>query len=220
MSYIKQSFIFKLFFFVRVLEKIRVGDDMKYFYDTPNGFYTKEESNAFAEQALDTLIGISRNGFLDLRWAYQRMLDYELCEDDEVGDYLAELVNKHCEEFDTSIAKIDFASLVNDECADKLKEHIENITGYEFDLYTFSNFLDSHIYIDEYDMKKFIEYLENLEEEKIEEISDKINEDTPLNKRMKELIEKYDLDLEQLLREWRIAYKEIQLKNENLKRQR
>lgn len=166
---------------------------MKYFYNTPNGFYTKEESDAFAEQALDTLIGISRSGFLDLRWAYQRMLDYELCEDDEVGDYLAELVNKHCEEFDTSIAKIDFASLVNDECADKLKEHIKNITGYEIDLYTFSNFLDSHICIDEYDMKKFIEYLENLEEEKIEEISDKINEDTPLNKRMKELIEKNDL---------------------------
>lgn len=219
MSYIKQSFIFKLFFFVRVFGKRWENKKMRYYLDDYSKNYTDYENKAFADQALDTFIGITSGGYLDLRSAYQRMLDYGLCEEYEVGDYLANILREFADENRISIQDIDYVSLVADKCAYIMKDYIRNITDYELYVETFANFLDSQIILYEDNIKDFVEHLENLDKEDLEKIKDKFNEDNVLNERFKEHLSDYGFDLNEILRDCINSYSNSQ-NTEKVKRQR
>lgn len=171
---------------------------MKYFKNPDN--YT-EEVKAYKSQALDTLIGLINGGDSDLRSAYQRMLDYGLCEHYEVGSYLAEIMLEYSDEYETAITEIDYVALVCDKCASNLKKHIEEITDYEFDIGIVANFLGSEIILYEDNIKDFVEHLENLDKEDLEKIKDKFNEDNVLNERFKEHLSDCGFDLDEILNE-------------------
>ena len=192
---------------------------MRYYLNDSSRYYTECENKAFADQALNTFAGITSYGFLDLRWSYQMLLDYGLCEEYEVGNYLSDIIREFADEHRISIQDIDYVGLVTDKCAYAMKDYIRNITDYELYIETFANFLDSQIILYENDIKNFVEHLENLDKEYLEEIKDKFNEDNALNERFKEHLSDYGFDLDEILRDCINSYSNSQ-DTKSVKRQR